>query len=83
MTSTTSAARPRRAVRAGLVGALVLTPLVAAGAALVPATAVDGPATTTAAANQAAAGYVDRLIEAGGGHLRASATPTTASPSTP
>ena len=68
MTGTTLAARPRRSVRAALTGALVLTPLVAAGALLVPATAVDGPDTTTVA-DQAAAGYVDRLLTAGGGHL--------------
>jgi hypothetical protein len=66
MTSTTTTRSAR--VRAGLAGTLLLAPAVAAGALLVPATAAPGPATTTAA-DQAAAGYVDRLLAAGGGRI--------------
>ncbi len=69
MTGTTTTARPQRAVRAALAGALVLTPLVAAGAVLVPATAVDGPTTTERPPTRPPPGYVDRLLTAGGGHL--------------
>ena len=63
MTGSTTTARPQQAVRAALVGALVLTPLVAAGAVLVPATAA-GPTAT-----ELAAGYLQGRLAAGDHHL--------------